>query len=96
MLAGVDCGFSIHVGMGGVDPDVIYAKLGALAEGARIASRNTGRRRRSLSGYPRRNRGIASFTKAGFSCGDACPALRHVEQLAVPGSWLPVPRKSAG
>jgi 5-methyltetrahydropteroyltriglutamate--homocysteine methyltransferase len=39
VLAGVDCGFSIHVGMGGVDPDVTYAKLGALAEGARIASK---------------------------------------------------------
>ncbi|MGD9916068.1 MAG: epoxyalkane--coenzyme M transferase, partial [Rhizobiaceae bacterium] len=39
VVAGVDCGFSIHVGMGGVDPDVIYAKLGALAEGARIASK---------------------------------------------------------
>lgn len=39
VVAGVDCGFSIHVGMGGVDPDVTYRKLGALAEGARIASR---------------------------------------------------------
>ncbi len=38
MIAGVDCGFSIHVGMGGVDPDVTYAKLAAQAEGARIAS----------------------------------------------------------
>jgi 5-methyltetrahydropteroyltriglutamate--homocysteine methyltransferase len=39
VMAGVDCGFSIHVGMGGVDPDVTYAKLAAMAEGARIASR---------------------------------------------------------
>lgn len=39
VMAGVDCGFSIHVGQGGVDPDVVWAKLGALAEGARIASR---------------------------------------------------------
>jgi 5-methyltetrahydropteroyltriglutamate--homocysteine methyltransferase len=38
VMAGVDCGFSIHVGSGGVDPDVVYAKLAALAEGARIAS----------------------------------------------------------
>ena len=39
VVAGVDCGFSIHVGMGGVDPDVTYRKLAAMAEGARIASR---------------------------------------------------------
>src|SRR5439155_675453 len=39
VMAGVDCGFSIHVGSGGVDPDVVWAKLGALAEGAAIASR---------------------------------------------------------
>jgi 5-methyltetrahydropteroyltriglutamate--homocysteine methyltransferase len=39
VMAGVDCGFSIHVGSGGLDPDVVYAKLKALAEGARIASK---------------------------------------------------------
>lgn len=38
VMAGVDCGFSIHVGMQGIDPDVAWAKLGALAEGAAIAS----------------------------------------------------------
>jgi 5-methyltetrahydropteroyltriglutamate--homocysteine methyltransferase len=39
VIAGVDCGFSIHVGSGGVDPKVAFAKLAALAEGARIASK---------------------------------------------------------
>jgi 5-methyltetrahydropteroyltriglutamate--homocysteine methyltransferase len=39
VMAGVDCGFSIHVGQGGVDPKVVWAKLASLAEGARIASR---------------------------------------------------------
>jgi len=39
VVAGVDCGFSIHVGMGAVDRDLSYAKLAALAEGARIASK---------------------------------------------------------
>lgn len=39
VVAGVDCGFSIHVGMGAVDLDLSYAKLAALAEGARIASK---------------------------------------------------------
>ena len=39
VMAAVDCGFSIHVGSGGVDPDVVWAKLGSLAQGAAIASR---------------------------------------------------------
>lgn len=39
VMAGIDCGFSVHVGSGGLDPGVVWAKLGALAEGARIASR---------------------------------------------------------
>ena len=38
VMAGVDCGFSVHVGMQGIDPDVAWAKLAALAEGAAIAS----------------------------------------------------------
>ncbi|MEQ8433632.1 MAG: cobalamin-independent methionine synthase II family protein [Oceanicaulis sp.] len=38
VIAGVDCGFSIHVGSGGVDPDIVFAKLSALSEGARLAS----------------------------------------------------------
>jgi 5-methyltetrahydropteroyltriglutamate--homocysteine methyltransferase len=39
VMAGVDCGFSIHVGSGGVDPDVVWAKFAALSEGAAIASK---------------------------------------------------------
>lgn len=38
VIAGCDCGFSIHAGSGGVDPAVVWAKLAALAEGAAIAS----------------------------------------------------------
>ena len=38
VMAGVDCGFSVHVGMRGIDPDVAWAKLHSLAEGAEIAS----------------------------------------------------------
>ncbi len=38
VMAGVDCGFSVHVGMQGIDPDVAWAKLAALAQGAEIAS----------------------------------------------------------
>jgi 5-methyltetrahydropteroyltriglutamate--homocysteine methyltransferase len=38
LMAGVDCGFSIHVGMAGIDPEVAWAKLGALAEGCELAA----------------------------------------------------------
>ena len=38
VMAGVDCGFSVHVGMQGIDPDVTWAKLRSLSEGAEIAS----------------------------------------------------------
>jgi 5-methyltetrahydropteroyltriglutamate--homocysteine methyltransferase len=38
VMAGVDCGFSIHVGMQGIDPDVAWAKLSALAQGAAMAT----------------------------------------------------------
>jgi 5-methyltetrahydropteroyltriglutamate--homocysteine methyltransferase len=38
LMAGVDCGFSVHVGMQGIDPDVAWAKLRSLADGAAIAS----------------------------------------------------------
>jgi len=40
VIGGTDCGFSTFAGFGAVDPDIVYAKLGALAEGAAIASRN--------------------------------------------------------
>jgi 5-methyltetrahydropteroyltriglutamate--homocysteine methyltransferase len=39
VMAGVDCGFSIHVGMQGIDPDVVWGKLASLAEGAEIATK---------------------------------------------------------
>ncbi|MBI2970260.1 MAG: cobalamin-independent methionine synthase II family protein [Gammaproteobacteria bacterium] len=39
VIAGSDCGFSTFAGFGPVDPDIVYMKFGALAEGARIASR---------------------------------------------------------
>ena len=38
VIAGSDCGFGTFAGFGPVDPDVAYLKLGAMAEGARIAS----------------------------------------------------------
>jgi len=38
VLAGVDCGFDTSAGRGKVSEDVVWAKLRALADGARIAS----------------------------------------------------------
>jgi 5-methyltetrahydropteroyltriglutamate--homocysteine methyltransferase len=38
VIAGSDCGFGTWVGQAAVDPDVVFAKLAAMAEGARIAS----------------------------------------------------------
>jgi 5-methyltetrahydropteroyltriglutamate--homocysteine methyltransferase len=38
VVAGSDCGYGTWVGQAAVDPDVVWAKLAALAEGARLAS----------------------------------------------------------
>ena len=38
VIAGSDCGFGTFAGFGAVDPEIAYAKLGALAEGAALAS----------------------------------------------------------
>jgi 5-methyltetrahydropteroyltriglutamate--homocysteine methyltransferase len=39
VIAGTDCGFGTWVGQSAVDPDIVWAKLATLAEGARLASR---------------------------------------------------------
>jgi 5-methyltetrahydropteroyltriglutamate--homocysteine methyltransferase len=38
VIAGTDCGFGTWAGFGAVDPDICWAKLRSLADGARIAS----------------------------------------------------------
>ncbi|WP_377507979.1 cobalamin-independent methionine synthase II family protein [Octadecabacter sp. R77987] len=38
VIAGSDCGFGTFAGFGAVDPDIAYAKLAALSEGAKRAS----------------------------------------------------------
>jgi 5-methyltetrahydropteroyltriglutamate--homocysteine methyltransferase len=38
VIAGSDCGFGTFAGFGAVDPDIAYAKLASLAEGAALAS----------------------------------------------------------
>src|SRR6266849_2747451 len=39
VIAGTDCGFGTWVGQAAVDPDIAWAKLASLAEGARLSSR---------------------------------------------------------
>ena len=39
VIAGADCGYGTWVGQAAVDPGVVWAKLAAMAEGARIASK---------------------------------------------------------
>ena len=38
VLAGTDCGFDTSAGWGRVAPDVVWAKLASLRDGARLAS----------------------------------------------------------
>ena len=39
VIAGSDCGYGTWVGQAAVDPDVVFAKLKAMADGARLASK---------------------------------------------------------
>ncbi len=39
VIAGSDCGYGTWVGQAAVDPDVVWAKFAAMADGARIATR---------------------------------------------------------
>jgi 5-methyltetrahydropteroyltriglutamate--homocysteine methyltransferase len=44
VIAGTDCGFGTWAGFGTIDPDICWAKLRSLAEGAQIAAERTGLR----------------------------------------------------
>jgi 5-methyltetrahydropteroyltriglutamate--homocysteine methyltransferase len=39
VIAGSDCGYGTWVGQAAVDPEVVFAKLKAMADGAAIASK---------------------------------------------------------
>jgi 5-methyltetrahydropteroyltriglutamate--homocysteine methyltransferase len=39
VIAGTDCGFGTFAGYGKLDPAISFKKLGAMVEGARIASK---------------------------------------------------------
>ena len=39
VIAGTDCGFGTFAGFGAVDPDIVFAKFAAMAEGALIATK---------------------------------------------------------
>lgn len=41
VIAGSDCGFGTFAGFGAVDPEIAYAKLATLAQGAQLASERT-------------------------------------------------------
>jgi 5-methyltetrahydropteroyltriglutamate--homocysteine methyltransferase len=42
VIAGTDCGFGTWAGFGTIDPDICWAKMRSLAEGARIAGERSG------------------------------------------------------
>ncbi|HEY3728645.1 MAG TPA: cobalamin-independent methionine synthase II family protein [Solirubrobacteraceae bacterium] len=42
VIAGTDCGFGTWAGFGAIDPDICWAKLRSLAEGAQIATERAG------------------------------------------------------
>ncbi len=42
VIAGTDCGFGTWAGFGAIDPDICWAKMRSLAEGARIAGERAG------------------------------------------------------
>jgi 5-methyltetrahydropteroyltriglutamate--homocysteine methyltransferase len=44
VMATTDCGFGTFAGYGKIDPDIAFKKLGAMAEGAKIASQRLWRR----------------------------------------------------
>jgi 5-methyltetrahydropteroyltriglutamate--homocysteine methyltransferase len=44
VVAGTDCGFGTWAGFGAIDPDICWAKLRSLAEGAQIATKRAGLR----------------------------------------------------
>lgn len=39
VMAGTDCSFSTFAGFRAVDEDIVYAKLGSMVDGARLATR---------------------------------------------------------
>jgi 5-methyltetrahydropteroyltriglutamate--homocysteine methyltransferase len=42
VIAGTDCGFGTWAGFGAIDPDICWAKMQSLSQGARIASERAG------------------------------------------------------
>lgn len=49
VIAGSDCGFATFAGISDVDPQIAWAKLAAMTEGARLASEHLWRTRRLLT-----------------------------------------------
>jgi 5-methyltetrahydropteroyltriglutamate--homocysteine methyltransferase len=53
VIAGTDCGFGTFAGYGKLDPDISFKKLGAMVEGAAVASK------RLSGGASSRGQGVA-------------------------------------
>ena len=88
VIAGTDCGFDTSAGMGRVAEDVVWAKLTALAEGARLASGPAGDGvAHSTCSKPVARRQRSSILLAGPSSGgevDLGPKIDPASNL-VPG-----------
>jgi hypothetical protein len=69
VLAGTDCGFDTSAGWGRVAEDVVWAKLGSLREGARLASSPT-----PMKSTPTSSARTASSTRLRMTCA-ACSGL---------------------
>ena len=65
LMAGVDCGFSIHVGMQGIDPDVAWAKLAAMAQGCELAASRLSRRSSNAEARGQRVQGALGLAAPG-------------------------------
>ena len=70
VMAGTDCGFDTSAGMGRVTEDVVWAKLKAMADGARIASQRLGLAEQRRGGE-----------KAICSCADFASSLNSAANL---------------
>src|SRR3954462_4859416 len=57
VMAGSDCGFDTSAGMGRVTEDVVWAKLKAMSDGARLASQRLGLAFGGKRATPGRGRG---------------------------------------
>ena len=61
VMGGTDCGFGTWAGFGAIDPDICWAKMRSLSEGARIASERAAARQGGITRQ-------TAFSRRGVSC----------------------------